>query len=444
MGYIKTSNQHNWQSNGEYVLYWAHAAIRVRYNLALQTALELAHKYQKPLKVVYQLVPNYPEANRRHFRFLLQGLREFSEQVQLLGCDVEIICETTNEQLLECCQKACVVINDPSYLRYFREKQHQIATQISCQFLSVETNVVVPVGEASPKQEYSAGTFRPKITKLLPQYLQPMAPVQPLNQQKGEIIGGQWVNEEYFFETWQLSTTVKPVATQGGEQAAQQQLATFLAHGLEKYGLLATTFDETASSQLSAYLHFGHISPLDIALQVLGYPATQSQIEAFLEQIIVRRELAINFVYYCPDYDQFPQALPNWAQLTLEIHAYDQRTYQYSYEILEQAQTHDPIWNAAQKQLLLTGRMNNYMRMYWGKKVIEWTKSHQQAWEYLIRLNDTYELDGRDPNGYVGIAWCFGLHDRAWAEREIFGKIRYMNETGVYKRQKAAKMKGDL
>lgn len=439
MSYVKIMNQQAWHQQGEYVLYWAHAAIRLRYNLALQTALELARSQQKPLRVVYQLVPNYPQANRRHFAFLLQGLREFVEQVQQLGCDVEIICETDNEQLLRCCQKACAIVNDPSYLRYFRQKQQVIASQSPCQFFSIETNVIVPVEEASPKQEYSAGTFRPKITKQLPHYFQAIPPVQPLTSQPGKVVGAQWLDETYFFATTQLSDVVQPVPVLGGEQAAQQQLARFLEHGLAIYGQPATTFDDSASSQLSAYLHFGHLSPLDIARQVQAYPVAESQKEAFLEQVIVRRELAINYVYYCEQYDQFPAALPQWAQLTLAQHQDDPRPNTYHYAELAAAKTHDPIWNAAQEQLLTTGRMNNYLRMYWGKKVIEWSPTYQQAWENLIRLNDTYELDGRDPNGYVGIAWCFGLHDRAWSERAIFGKIRYMNETGVQKRQRAAK-----
>ncbi len=441
MGYIQLMNEQPWQEQGAYVLYWAHAAIRVRYNLALLQALELAREQQKRLCVVYQLVPQYPQANRRHFAFLLPGLAEFVDQLQKLGCDVEIICEQTNEQLLKKCELACAVVSDTSYLRYFREKQAFIAKQVPCQFYAVETNVVVPVQEAADKQAYSAGTFRPKITKQLSTYLQPMCDVKRLAKQHGSIRGMEWLDYQYFCETWGLATEVLPVASIGGEQAAQSQLSRFLHEGLAKYGQIATTFDESASSQLSAYLHFGHISPLDIALQVQNYPASQQTIDIFLEQLIVRRELAINFVYYCEKYDCYPEALPKWAQITLANHEHDHREYLYEYESFAQADTHDPIWNQAQKQLLVTGRMNNYMRMYWGKKVIEWTASYEQAWEYLLRLNDTYELDGRDPNGYVGVAWCFGLHDRAWAEREIFGKVRYMNETGIYKRQRAAKQK---
>ncbi|MGL4953557.1 MAG: deoxyribodipyrimidine photo-lyase [Culicoidibacterales bacterium] len=438
MSYIKTINQQPINSQGEYVLYWAHAAIRTRYNQALNYACACAKQQGKRLQIVYQLVPNYPQANQRHFYFLLAGLREFVENVRKLGCDVTIICETDDEILAKYCEGATLVISDTSYLRYFQYKQSQLAQRIQCQFIAIETNIVVPVRIASPKQEYTAGTFRPKIQKQLATYLQPIPKAEAISQTVGALSGEQWLESAYFCEYWQIDSKIKPVAVESGESAAQQQLQNFLKNGLYKYGQLATAFDDEASSQLSAYLHFGHVSPLDIALQVQNTTVVQSQIDNFLEQVIVRRELAINYVFYCPTYDQFQEALPNWARETLAIHDGDQRIFRYTFEQLEQAQTHDEIWNQAQNQLIQTGRMNNYLRMYWGKKVMEWTVSHQQAWQYLQQLNDAYELDGRDPNGYVGIAWCFGLHDRAWSEREIFGKTRYMNETGVMKRRRLA------
>ncbi|MGL5549173.1 MAG: deoxyribodipyrimidine photo-lyase [Culicoidibacterales bacterium] len=431
-------NQQPINEKGEYVLYWAQAALRIRYNQALAYACACAKAQGKRLQIVYQLQPNQSELNQRYYYFLLPGLREFVEKTQALGCDVAIICEVGDEQLTAYCQAATLVVSDTSYLRQFRQQQRQIAQRVACQFVAIETNVVVPVRSASPKQEYSAGTFRPKIMKQLANYLQVQPQLSPISQQSGRVSGDHWLEPADFCQFWQITNHVKPVAAIGGEACAAAQLAQFLRSGLVKYGQLQTTFDEQASSQLSAYLRFGFISPIDIALQVQNTPVPQSQIDQFLEQLIVRRELAINYVFYCADYDNFPKGLPNWAQLTLAQHEADQRKYLYSYQQLEQAQTHDPIWNQAQQQLLETGRMNNYLRMYWGKKVIEWTKSYEQAWEFLIQLNNTYELDGLDPNGYVGIAWCFGLHDRAWQERAIFGKIRYMNETGILKRKRAA------
>jgi deoxyribodipyrimidine photo-lyase len=179
---------------------------------------------------------------------------------------------------------------------------------------------------------------------------------------------------------------------------------------------------------MSPWLHFGQISPLVIALKVMK---TQSPgKEAYLEELIIRRELAMNYTYYNPFYDSF-EGLNDWAKKTLKEHEKDKRPYRYSIDELEQAQTHDPYWNAAQEEMRITGKMHGYMRMYWGKKILEWMKSPEEAFSTALYLNNKYELDGRDPNGFAGIAWCFGKHDRPWFERPIFGKIRYMNANGL-------------
>jgi deoxyribodipyrimidine photo-lyase len=184
-------------------------------------------------------------------------------------------------------------------------------------------------------------------------------------------------------------------------------------------------------SGLSPYLHFGQISPIEIALSVQKANVPQEAAAAFLEQLIVRRELAMNFVWYTPQYDDYESVVPKWARKTLADHAEDERPFLYSDAQFEQAQTYDPYWNAAQKELLHTGSMHNYMRMYWGKKIIQGSPSPQQAFATMLRINNRYQLDGRDPNSFAGVAWCFGTHDRAWAERPIFGKVRYMNARGL-------------
>jgi deoxyribodipyrimidine photo-lyase len=185
-------------------------------------------------------------------------------------------------------------------------------------------------------------------------------------------------------------------------------------------------------SGLSPYLHFGQIGPLEVALTVREAPGIPEKAkEAFLEEMIVRRELSANFVFYNPRYDTYEGALPAWSRATLEKHRHDPRPYLYGLQELENAATHDLYWNAAQEEMVKTGRMHNYMRMYWGKKIIEWSASPEEAWDTALYLNNRYELDGRDPNAFAGIAWCFGKHDRPWAEHPVFGQVRFMNQKGL-------------
>ncbi|UCG56280.1 MAG: deoxyribodipyrimidine photolyase, partial [Phycisphaerales bacterium] len=213
-----------------------------------------------------------------------------------------------------------------------------------------------------------------------------------------------------------------------GTSQAEHRLKDFLRHKLDRFNELRNDPTADCVSHMSPYLHFGQISPLYIALQVLKVPGPGG--EAYLEELIVRRELSHNFVFHNSKYDSF-DCLPPWAQRTLNFHRRDKREYLYSRDQFEAAETHDPYWNAAQRQLILTGKMHGYMRMYWGKKILEWSRSPQTAFKTTLYLNNKYELDGRDPNGFAGVAWCFGKHDRAWAERPIFGKVRYMNEAGL-------------
>jgi len=214
----------------------------------------------------------------------------------------------------------------------------------------------------------------------------------------------------------------------GGYQHAKKRLHHFIEEKLPTYFEFSSAPSKENSSDLSPYLHFGQISPLEIALEVLHTRPAYS--EKFLEQLFIRRELSINFVHYNAKYDSL-QALPAWSRKTLQEHESDKREFMYSKMELENAATHDEYWNAAQLEMVITGKMHNYMRMYWGKKVIEWTNSPEEAHQILVYLNNKYELDGRDANGYTGIAWCFGKHDQGWKERPIFGKIRYMNANGL-------------
>jgi deoxyribodipyrimidine photo-lyase len=222
----------------------------------------------------------------------------------------------------------------------------------------------------------------------------------------------------------------------GGTTEAKKRLRDFIKNKLDEYADLRNDPCLDATSNMSPYLHFGQISPLYIALKVMESEARGK--ESYLEELIVRRELSYNFVYYNNNYDKF-SSLPPWAKNSLNCHARDKREYIYSLEEFEQAKTHDPYWNAAQKEMVLTGKMHGYMRMYWGKKILEWTRNPRQGFKMALYLNNKYELDGRDPNGFAGVAWCFGKHDRAWSERKVFGKIRYMNAAGLKRKFDADK-----
>jgi deoxyribodipyrimidine photo-lyase len=219
----------------------------------------------------------------------------------------------------------------------------------------------------------------------------------------------------------------------GGTDQAMERLSEFLKSKIDGFQDLRNDPTMDYLSNMSPYLHFGQISPLYIALQVLKTISPGK--DAYLEELIVRRELAMNFTFYNPNYDSL-NSLPEWAQKTLREHEKDKREYLYTCEELERAETHDAYWNAAQKEMVYQGKMHGYMRMYWGKKILEWTASPEEAYKVALYLNNKYELDGRDPNGYAGVAWCFGKHDRAWKEREVFGKVRYMNANGLRRKFK--------
>jgi deoxyribodipyrimidine photo-lyase len=290
--------------------------------------------------------------------------------------------------------------------------------------------MIVPIEEASLKEEYAAATLRPKIHKKLSHFLVPLKEKDP-------------VNDSLFldFESFDITDLTKAISKlridrsvrevnsfQGGTKEALKHLEVFLEGKLNRFPELRNDPTLDYLSHMSPYLHFGQISPLFIASKVKETESPGT--EAFLEELIVRRELSMNFVFYNEKYDSL-EGLPEWAKKTLKAHQRDKRQYLYSLEELENAETHDPYWNAAQKEMVVRGKMHGYMRMYWGKKILEWVKTPEQAFRIALYLNNKYELDGRDPNGFTGVAWCFGKHDRPWGERPIFGNVRYMNEKGL-------------
>ncbi len=415
---------------GTYILYWMQASQRTEYNHALEYAVEQANELNKPLVVFFGITDKFPEANLRHYAFMLEGLTEVHAELEKRGIKMVVRRVAPEKGALELSRNAVLTVVDRGYLAIQKTWRARLAEKITCPLIQVETDVIVPVEIASPKEEFSAGTLRPKLQKQLQDYLVPLRKrtvrcdsfalnFDTLNVQDGEAVLQQLAVDRCVGRVKEY---------RGGTAAAKSRLAHFIRETCAGFAELRNDPSVDYLSHMSPYLHFGQISPLYIALRV-GKAASKGS-SAYLEELIIRRELSMNFVHYNPRYDCY-EGLPDWARKTLREHKKDKRQYLYSRDELEGAATHDPYWNAAQTEMSLRGKMHGYMRMYWGKKILEWSPTPEEAFSRALYLNNKYSLDGRDPNGFAGVAWCFGKHDRAWQERQIFGKVRYMNAKGL-------------
>lgn len=429
------------------VVYWMQASVRSRHNHALEYAAHLAQHSERALAVIFGLAPDYPGASARHYTFLLQALADVAEDLAARGISFSVWAGDPARVALLASQNAAMLVTDVGYLRHLRRWRSEVAIAADCAVIQVESNVVVPVAAASPKQEYSAATLRRKLTPQIAQYATPVRTVTARRNTGRDAL------PQLAATLPQVDLLGSPVETlvppgvaavpaavadrHGGQSAAQRLLQEFLEQRLGEYDEFRNHPDRDLGSRLSAHLHFGSIAPSYIVLAVRERfaPEASPDAEAFLEELVVRRELAINFCHYNDDYERF-SCLPAWAQTTLHEHRDDPRPTLYSARQLEQAETHDEFWNACQRQMVQSGYMHGYMRMYWGKKILEWSSDPEDAFALTIELNDRYEIDGRDPNGYAGVAWCYGLHDRPWVERPIFGKVRYMNANGIKRKFK--------
>ncbi len=419
---------------GRYVLYWMQQAQRTTCNHALEYAIHQANSLQLPFVVCFVITELFPEANLRHYAFMFEGLEDVRAALKKRGFHFVLQAGDMVDAVLALASDAALVVTDYGYLRVQRQWRQQVAENIGCPFTVVETDVVVPVGAASWKEEFAARTLRSKLLAKIEEFLVPVAHEKHRDptSRKLEFEGTIQTDLKTVLEQLHIDRTVSQVNTfRGGEQAAKKMLHHFISQEFHKYPELSRDPVAQCQSNLSPYLHFGHISPVEIALEVKRAYAPEKAKDAFIEQLVVRRELSMNFVSYNDQYDRYEGAVPAWAQESLEKHRKDRRPYLYQPEELERGDTHDPYWNAAQREMMLTGKMHNYMRMYWGKKIIEWSESPQEAFQVMLSLNNKYELDGRDPNGFAGVAWCFGKHDRPWQERPVFGKVRYMNAAGL-------------
>ena len=419
--------------DGKYVVYWMQASQRAEFNHALEYAVQEANRLGQPLVAVFGLTDEFPEANLRHYAFMLEGLRQAQAALARRGVQLVVRRQSPGQAAIDIARDASMLITDVGYLRIQKKWRQHVADNARCFVVQVETDAIVPVEIGSGKEEYAAATLRPKIHRQLDRFLVPLKTTPLRRDSLGLRLGGvDLSNVEALLADLRVDKSVSPVDTHTpGTMQAKRRLKRFIAERLKDYPTLRNDPSLDCVSHMSPYLHFGQISPLYVALQIAGARGVGRQAkDAYLEELIVRRELSLNFVHYNRRYDSY-RALPAWARTTLADHRRDRRPVRYSADDLEHARTDDPYWNAAQREMVLVGKMHNYMRMYWGKKILEWTSSPQQAFRIALRLNNKYELDGRDPNSFAGVAWCFGKHDRPWSRRPIFGTVRYMNAAGL-------------
>ena len=420
--------------DGKCVVYWMQRAQRALDNPALEVAVQAANLLRKPCVVFFAPVPLYPHANLRHYHFLNQGIPAIAAGLKKRGIGF-VLRRYPDHYLLKFCDQVrpALVIGDENPMREPEHWREVVTKQLRVPFWTVDADVIVP-SRLLVKEQYGAYTARPVIKRLLPDFLRPVGNTRAKVEWKAARGLQSLAPDADITEGWKLDRSVLPVdSISGGTDQALKQLKSFIKHELASYPVDRNKPERNGTSRLCAYLHFGHIGPHTAALAVQKSKAPKQAKEAFLEQLIVRRELAVNFVRFNPDYDNFESGTP-WAHKSLAEHAGDPRKI-YSERQLEEAQTHDPLWNAAQRQMVITGFMHNYVRMYWAKKILEWSKTPARAYQIAVHLNDKYELDGRDPNGYAGIAWAIvGKHDRPWFERPIFGKVRFMSFNSTSKK----------
>lgn len=419
------------------IIYWLSREQRVRDNWALLQAQEYALDRQVPLAVAFTLAPHFLGATLRQYDFMLRGLAQTAASLVQHNIPFFLLKGDPGTTLLAFLAEveAGALVTDFDPLRLKRQWKNQVLARVQIPVVEVDAHNIVPCWLASGKQEFGAYTLRPKIHRLLPDFLDEPPPLEkhpfPWPGTAPAIDWSQtlaWVAPD---------PRVPPVSwLQPGEDAARKMLQAFIRDGLSRYADDRNDPNLQGQSNLSPYLHFGQLGAQRVAWEVQGANAPAAAKQAFLEELIVRRELSDNFCYYNPDYDSFA-GFPEWARKTLDQHRPDPREYLYSLAEFEKARTHDALWNAAQQEMVRRGKMHGYLRMYWAKKILEWTASPEEALKIALYLNDRYELDGRDPNGYVGVAWSLGgVHDRAWGERPVFGKIRYMSLSGCKRKFK--------
>ncbi len=469
---INAVNQRPIRGEGKYVLYWMIASRRTQYNFALQRAVDRALALGKPLVILEALRCNYPWASDRLHRFVIDGMAANARCLEgrpVLYYPYLEAEKGAGKGLLEALGKeACMVVTDEFPAFFLPRMVAAAAKKTPVAMEAVDSNGLLPLREAD-KDFTAAYHFRRHLQKVLPGHLTwfplpaPLEKIElPSLASLPEKILERWPDASpllrgrgsTMLSSLPIDHSVAQGFATGGSTAARRRLGRFLRQGLDRYAEQRNQPELEVTSNLSAYLHFGHISAHEIFFRLaerqgwsLGDQSHETKgkrsgwwrmgeaAEAFVDQLVTWRELGFNMCSLRSDYEQY-ESLPGWALDTLELHAEDLRPYLYSLEEFDQAQSHDPLWNAAQMQLVREGRMHNYLRMLWGKKILEWTPHPREALAVMIELNNRYALDGRDPNSYSGIFWCLGRYDRPWQERPIFGKIRYMSSQNTARKVK--------
>ncbi|MFB6212489.1 MAG: deoxyribodipyrimidine photo-lyase, partial [Candidatus Magasanikbacteria bacterium] len=397
-------------------------------NWALLFAQDLALSKNQPLVVVVDFVQGFLGGQYRQDIFEVEGIKQVADRLGNYDIPLCVLGPGDNlGEFLEDFNFGSVVV-DFSPLRENRKKRDKLARKVSVKTYEVDTHNIVPCWVASDKQEYAARTIRPKINSKLGEFMEDF----PNLRSQEKDWGGSFSNPNFdsLISKSDYSGNVDKVGwLEPGPRGAKGQMNKFLENRLKDYSEHRNNANKWVISDLSPYFNFGHIAPQRVALEVKSRPGTRKEDKnEFLEEMIIRRELSDNFCFYNDQYDSI-KGFPDWAQKTLKKHKDDEREYVYTKNEFENAETHDELWNTAQKEMVETGKMHGYLRMYWAKKILEWTNTPSYALKISIYLNDKYELDGRNPNGYVGCAWSIGgVHDRAWQERKIFGKVRYMTQ----------------
>ncbi len=410
------------------VVYWMQRDQRASDNWALIFALEKAKELNTSVVVCFCVVEKFFDAAARQYRFMLEGLKQVESSLKKKNIAFKLLSGKPGLEIPKFAEmiNASLIVSDFNPMKIIREWEKSVLDKTEISHYCVDAHNIVPCWEASDKAEFAAYTIRPKINKLLPEFIDEF----PETRQEKNVFSfsNDWEKAE---RKLKINFDVKEIDwLKPGEDAAKKTLRKFIETKFKDYAELRNDPNSMTVSDMSPYIHFGQISAQRIALDIQPFIEYQESQKAFLEELIIRRELSDNFCFYNKNYDSF-DGFHSWAKDTLNNHRRDKREYIYLKDDFENAATHDDLWNAAQIEMTRFGKMHGYMRMYWAKKILEWTKSPEEALETAIYLNDKYELDGRDPNGYTGIAWSIGgVHDRAWTERSVFGKIRYMNYNG--------------
>jgi deoxyribodipyrimidine photo-lyase len=439
---VQLLNDKSANNDGKYILYWMQMFKRATHNHALNFAIAEANKRKLPLVVYEGLKFYYPWANDRLHTFILEGVEEKRAAFEKMEIRYVFYLQENKsapkQVVAKLAKDAALIVTDDFPCFIIPDHNKVIVEKAKIPVYAVDSNGVIPISKLE-KEEFAARTIRPKINKLLPKYLTKFKE-EKIKIEKPNLkvdcpettVSAKKI--EKLVKSCDIDHSVKPSNYyHGGTENGRKRLKKFIKEILPDYEKARNKPEIDGSSRLSSYLHFGFLSSLEIALAVQDADAPQAAKDAYLEEIIVRRELSYNFTSHNKNYDSL-KGLPDWAHKTMREHIEDERPILYTAEQLEKGETHDELWNASQREMLITGEMHNYVRMLWGKKVIQWTKSYEEAFSILEHLNNNYCLDGRNPNSYTGILWCFGKHDRPWMERPIFGKMRYMTSESTGKK----------